>query len=196
MASGPGDVQSVEPWTEFRTEVDDGARYFFPSGMIGKTSIMQTKSGHMLQFGDALDHSGVASIDLANGQTASTLSHTSFVGLSNPAYRWNLIRDTDATGNSTIYVWDTQAELFTSSSSILPNKLHYLTDIYDTSSQAPNLDLTALPPPQAQRVRHHTHLNMTLAQYPNTDPIGGFPIPYASSAIWRRCHTLSCPPST
>jgi len=158
-------------WTYFRTEIDDGARYFCNAS----TWLVQTKTGHMLHFGapqdGLLNGFAISSREVADQRTASTL------GLgSNDTYRWNLVRDVDASGNTVYYVWDLQQQLFSSVTHISGTR--YLTDIYDTLAPG------ATPGPDA--FAHHVHLTYTAAQYPGgVVPDGLAEAPYANSPIWR-----------
>jgi hypothetical protein len=167
-------VKGPVPWVYYRTEVDDGHRYFFN----GSTWVMQTKEGHFLQFGQPLDNAFPPSIEQADAVTAANNNHEE---IPTQAYRWNLVRDTDATGNTTYIVWDDEHQLFSPSSSTAGNL--YPTDIYYT-----------LPPgaaPVASAFAHHVHLTWSLAQYPSGLPKGTVPtaIPYAASPIWRAVPT-------
>jgi RHS repeat-associated protein len=146
-------------WIYFRTEIDDGRRYFFSPN--GKTWRVQTKSGHLLEYGHPTDGAfsdgvelvdattaGIAMLSTA-GQSPSTSSPVLDAPSSN-IYRWNLVRDTDATSNTVSYVWSTMG-----SSTPLPNGVQYLTDIYDT------LDSAAGSLVPSSVYAHHTHLSWT-----------------------------------
>jgi RHS repeat-associated protein len=148
----PGDLQG------FRREIDDGARYFF---INGTTWIKQTKSGHLLQFGVPLD-GGSPSIELVDPITADTFAVVQVGGPAeglngvalNRAYRWNLVRDTDESGNTVYYVWDDEHQLLGNAAiganAPVPTAgTMYLTDIYDTSNMPnPRPPLSTAPPAQ------------------------------------------------
>jgi RHS repeat-associated protein len=123
---------AARAWTMWRTEVDDGNRYFFDA----TTWVMQTKSGHVVEFGAPLD-GGAPSVEVADPITAGALTQSP-LGSSgtNPIYRWNLVRDRDASGNVVYYNWSTlEQELFRGTSGLpATGRVMYLVDIYDTGS--------------------------------------------------------------
>jgi len=109
-------------------------------------------------------------------------------------YRWNLIRDADPVGNTVYYLWDDEHQLFGAGadghSGVPVSGVQYLVDIFDTSSQAPNLDLSAVDPAVGS-FAHHVHFTWTLPSYP-TYPLdlhgyglGHNVAPYAYSPIWK-----------
>jgi RHS repeat-associated protein len=150
--NGPsGEVfpNSVNGYYYFRKEVDDDVRYFFSPD--GRTWIVQTKSGHTLVFGNRLGSDTVFS----DGSEALPTNSVFPPGpsLNHPIYKWHLIRDTDATGNNTVYyVYDTLQSLLPSG--VQNDGMLYLTDIYDT----PMVN-TAV---QASAFAHRTHLQWEL----------------------------------
>jgi RHS repeat-associated protein len=117
------------PWVLYRREIDDGCRYFYD----GLTWVQQCKT-EMRQFGVPLD-GGTASIEVADA-----FSGAAFVNAGSnaedtfdlPIYRWNLVRDTDTSGNTVYYVWHNEAKLL----GVNPRTAGtmFLTDIYDTSN--------------------------------------------------------------
>ena len=136
---------SSHVWMLYRREIDDGARYFFD----GLTWVQQTKSGHLRQFGAPFD-GGSPSLEHADATTVAAMasylaaagtSPSGFIlpvavpGYTNDIYRWNLVRDADASGNTVYYVWDDESQLLGVNSRTAGTQ--YLTDIYDTSN-APN----------------------------------------------------------
>ncbi len=168
---------SAAHWVYFRREVDDGWRYFFN----GLSWLVQTKSGHLLTFGSPLDQIGQFGPFFAPASTESADAVTvRALGASNNGiYRWNLVRDADATGKNTVYyVWDDESQLFTAGAPTAGTQ--YLTDIYDTP-------VAGVQKLSAGSFAHHVHLTWGLAQYPNGF-VNGVPpasVPYASSPIWR-----------
>jgi RHS repeat-associated protein len=163
-------------WIYFRREIDDGVRYFFLTN--GFQWVAQTKSGHTLTFGIPC-FTGCAmssgSIEYADATTTNALSGGPPAALPG-VYRWNLVRDADASGNTVYYVWDDQHSLFSATTTTAGTQ--YLTDIYDTLAPGATADPT--------QFEHHVHLTWGLAQYPGGLPAGGAPatIPYANSPIW------------
>jgi RHS repeat-associated protein len=152
-------------WVYYRTEIDDGIRYFLSPN--GQTWLLQTKSGRVLELGVPLDGAGAAGIEVADASTLSqlqsslplqTFSSQLKTSLSVPStvYRWSLVRDTDINGNTVQYQWSNHAV----TGEIPPNGRIYLTDIYDTPGfggyahhvrlnwkQAPSAILRQLPSP-------------------------------------------------
>jgi len=60
-------------WAYFRTDVDDSNRYFFN----GSTWVMQTKAGHLRQFGIPLDHAAIAptgSVEVVDSNTLAAVA--------------------------------------------------------------------------------------------------------------------------
>jgi hypothetical protein len=142
---------SLNGFVLFMREVDDAAaRYFFN----GQTWLVQTKTGHVLQYGRALDtvFPGGDGVELAD---SATLGSNGISTQNPPIYRWTLVRDSDVAGNTVYYVWG-QAP-----NGVPQNGVSYLTDVYDTA------DNTAAPTVFA----HHVHL--TWAQrLPGRTPFG------------------------
>jgi YD repeat-containing protein len=187
-------LPGARPWVLFRSEVDDGARYFFD----GVTWVKQTKNGHLLQFGTPLD-GGSASLEQVDGTTAQTQSayllSIKISGFHSPIYRWNLVRDTDASGNTVYYVWDDQHRLLGADSQnanapVPTAGTMYLTDIYDTSN-TPRPTPPRPSGPSTRQFAHHVHLTWQLPSYPGypTDlsqyGVGRLVAPYAYSPIWK-----------
>ncbi|MGH7269973.1 MAG: hypothetical protein ACREJ3_06040, partial [Polyangiaceae bacterium] len=150
LAQGAQEGETFPAWANgcyyFRTERDDGSRYFFCNS--GKVWIVQTKSGHLLQFGDPND-------TLLTTGTERLSTTGVFVGgptSINPAYKWNLVRDSDASGNTVYYAYDTLQSLLPAHAAN-PGAL-YLTDIYDT----PRLGA----PASTSSFAHHTHVTWEL----------------------------------
>jgi hypothetical protein len=177
---GDGEVFPVLPtngepvsWTYYRREIDDGWRYFFD----GATWVVQTKGGHTLQFGVPVDQLGVGTPQFAPQATESAdLATTHALGPGgDPVYRWNLVRDADASGNTVYYVWDDEHQLISPSASTAGNL--FLTDVYDTLAPG------ATPGPNA--FAHHVHLTWASAQFPSGVPQGLVQIPYSWSPIWK-----------
>jgi len=86
-------------WTYFRTEVDDGMRFFYrPAGGPGSPStwLAQTKAGVTLTFGSPIVPSAVGGAD------PTEWSHEPLASNAN-VYRWNLARQTDLYGNAVDY---------------------------------------------------------------------------------------------
>ncbi len=140
---------------------------------------MQTKTGHLLQFGLPLD-GGPGSTEQGDGATVKTLAPVNNAPPS-AIYRWNLVRDSDATGNTVVYQWDDETQLFSNRPGPV---LQYLTDIFDTSSAVPTTDRAAALP-STSTYAHHVHLTWTLAQYPGSAPAALTPPPYTHSPIWK-----------
>ena len=148
----------------FRKEIDDGARYFFQvASHDAQRWIVQTKSGHTIQFGAPTD--GLLTSGVEYEPTDVALSTR--MG-PNPAFRWNIVRDADASGNTVYYTYD-------SLSALLPPGwytpgLLYLSDIYDTPRVGATLQDSAF--------EHRVHLTWGLP-VPNTQ------IDLLYDAIWR-----------
>lgn len=144
---------SVGGWMYFRKEVDDGARYFFSPG--GQTWIKQESSGVVTQFGRPIDP-GVVDVSLGDGIERPTGSVLLPSPVSPPVpfdpssavYRWNIVRQSDASGNTIYYTWTSNAALLPGT--VLPGT-SYLSDIYDTVA------VGQIPTPGA--FAHHTHLS-------------------------------------
>src|SRR5215471_15525329 len=163
-------------WTLYRREIDDGARYFFN----GSTWVQQTKSGHFLQFGVPLD--GLAApfgegVEKVDPYTAGMIpdpsaSQPDVATAPNPIYRWDLVRDTDTSGNTVYYCW----------SELGPDQGTYITDVYDTQQvgQAVSTDAFA----------HHVHFNYSTfsevgplwKRYPTTGALTSVDV---TSAQWQ-----------
>lgn len=164
VLNGPG------PWTYFRRETDDGMRYF-KSG-DGQTFVAEVKGGRTLQFGHPLDGSFTDGIERPEAATVDALSPG--VNAATAVYRWNLVRDSDASGNTVSYTW-------TDNSALLPSGMRnsgllYLSDIYDTASAftaSGRIASTIID------YAHHVHLTWQLSDS-ITDSRS---VPY--SPVWR-----------
>lgn len=139
-------------WVLYRREIDDGARYFYD----GLTWVEQTKNG-LRQFGTPLD-GGTPSLE----QTSDPITGTALSGAVQPTsgggaeatsttnastytYRWNLVRDTDTSGNTVYYIWDTESQLLGVNPATAGRQ--FLTDIYDTpNTPNPTPPGAAAPP--------------------------------------------------
>ena len=146
-------------WIYFRREIDDGARYFLSPD--GKTFRCQTKAGNLLEFGHPSDSETSDGIEQpAAGALLATGGRSGVT----PVYRWNLVRNRDASGNTVYYVWDTlQSKLPPGSAN--PG-IQYLIDIYDTTIEN-----------RFGGFAHHTHLDWELSDS------SGASTPY--TLVWR-----------
>ena len=141
---------SLTGWMYFRREVDDGARYFFAPG--GQTWIRQEHSGLVTQYGHPLDSAQVDP-SLSDGieRPAPTTNFMSTVEAASAVYRWYVVRQSDAVGNTVYYTWTSNVGL--APGATVPG-LQYLSDIYDT------LAIGQSPSPVS--FAHHVHLNWEL----------------------------------
>ena len=134
-------------WTYFRTEIDDGMRFFLAPGR--RTWRVQTKQGVTLLFGDPGDAvvGGAAPVEtmhepLASAQPAS------------PVYRWNLSRQIDSSGNTVYYVWARfEVDATAGVDSAKDQGREYLLDIYDTPRAGSDVRRGA-----EALFAHHVHL--------------------------------------
>jgi RHS repeat-associated protein len=173
---------NLDGWTYFRTEVDDGRRFFYlpASGFGPSTWIVQTKGGVTLTFGTPREASPIGGAD------PTEWSHEPLAPASG-VYRWNLARQTDTYGDAVYYQW------YRPQTSVLGGVVgasgqgrEHLEDIYDTMP-APTSSGggifgggTVVNAPSA--FAHHVHLAWTgfdprtalLAQSPSwqTPPAG------------------------
>jgi RHS repeat-associated protein len=164
-------LPSTLPWVYFRREVDDdGSRYFFN----GLTWLEQTKSGNILQFGLALDNVSFSELGMLEGVELLDTTIAKEIAASSRIYRWNLVRESDPSGNTAYYSWDDLHALFPPNPATAGTR--FLTDIYDT---LPSLAVIA-PPSFA----HHVRLTWQLAQgtSDSTNPSGH--VIYDTSPIW------------
>src|ERR1019366_630804 len=138
---------SLTGWMYFRREVDDGARYFFSPD--GQTWLKQEKSGHVTQFGHPLD--GVPTLTDGIERPAPFTNLPSQTSLATAVYRWNIVREADASGNTVYYAWTNNASL--APGGTVPD-IQYLSDVYDTLAPG------RAPAPTA--FAHHVHLTWTL----------------------------------
>jgi RHS repeat-associated protein len=145
---------SVSGWAYFRKELDDGSRYFLAQS--GGTWQVQTKSGHLLQYGDPLDTYTSSGTERLSSSAVYPGGPTNI----NTAYQWHLVRDADETGkNLVLYVYDTLQSLLPSGTTA-PGTL-YLTDIYDSFAIVgiePLAPATISPTSAA----NHTHVSWAL----------------------------------
>ncbi|MGO9836897.1 MAG: RHS repeat-associated core domain-containing protein [Polyangiaceae bacterium] len=168
---------SLDGWTYFRRENDDGWRYFLSpaSGASGSTTwLAQTKAGDVYVFGDPQEGTAVETEFPASIEYPDTAT-TNQLGVTAP-YRWNLVRQYDTSGNVVIYQWALRPTDSTGTKvSGLHNGIQYLTDVYDTS-QVP-VDGFSFGP-----FAHHVHLSWS-ARLPGTtaqsNPVQGI------NPIWR-----------
>jgi RHS repeat-associated protein len=157
---------SLSGFMYFRREVDDGARYFFAPN--GQTWLKQTKAGHVTQFGHPLDAGSVdPSLDDGIDRPAGATNFASSVNPANAVYRWEIVRESDANGNTVYYTWTTNGSL--APGSTLPG-LQYLSDVYDT--------LGVGQPVAPASFAHHVHVNWQLS-FPIAQPVQD------TSPIWR-----------
>jgi RHS repeat-associated protein len=142
---------SLSGFMYFRRQSDDGARYFFSPG--GQTWLKQERSGVVTQYGHPLDSGSVdPSLGDAIERPAPGTNFAAAVQASTAVYGWEIVRQTDAVGNTVYYAWTDNASL--ASGSTLPGTL-YLSDVYDT------LGVGQSPVPGA--FAHHVHLTWALS---------------------------------
>jgi RHS repeat-associated protein len=154
---------SLTGWMYFRPEVDDRARYFFSP--TGQTWIKQEQSGVVTQYGHPLDTGSVdPSLSDAIERPSPWTRTASGFASATAAYRWAIVRQTDAVGNIVYYAWTNTGAI--APSVVSPGTL-YLSDIYDT--------LAVGQSPAPASFAHHTHLTWQLG------PSGG-PL---YTPIWR-----------
>src|SRR5262249_19646554 len=133
----------------FRTQVEDGRRYFWSNQVQHLTWVVQDKDGTTSYFGwypgnplaadDALDHADVVQLPEhdANGTTV---------------FRWNLVRQEDTAGNAVVYKWGNAAATQQPTGlSGGTNGPLFLQDIYYTPKPGAPDDLT--------QYAHHVHLS-------------------------------------
>ena len=161
-------INDTTPWIYYRLEIDDGSRYFFSPDH--QTWLVQTPSGHMLSFGHPLDGQLTDGIERPDQTTITQIG-----GNPQAVFRWDLVRDTDASNNTVFYTWTDNLSLPLSlfALRIIPASggLTYLSDIYDTQALG-----TSINP---SNFAHHVHVNWQL-----TEPFGtGIPQSLASP-IW------------
>jgi RHS repeat-associated protein len=165
--------ESTTNWVYFRKEVDDGARYFFSPDR--QTWVVQTKAGHLLQFGAVLD----ANTSFGDGREfpnpGSSEAFEASPQENGAVYRWNLARESDASGNTVYYSWTDLKSLAANTAGIAG--LKFLSDIYDTPASG-----SAIAP---SSFAHHTHLGWALQE------VGGGTVfkvqgpQYGTSPIWK-----------
>lgn len=164
-------------YTYFRRELDDGSRYFLSPD--GQTWLVQTPD-LVLVFGSPVDGLGATfpgSVDKVDPWTATNVVPNTLppvvstvARLANPVYRWNLVRQSDASGNTVYYTYTyTPVPVPTGKQSPL---LNFLSDIYDTP--AVNTSPSALTP---SSFAHHVHLTWKTI---TGNTYGG-----SDSPIWR-----------
>jgi hypothetical protein len=122
-------------WTYFRTEIDDGNRYFWSPNRA--TWILQTPTGitsyfgrppDLLKIGGEVARHGLEYVDLLfrtaepawekNNLPPALPTHilddvfpSNLIGQIHDVFRWNLIGQVDASGNGVVYQWDTLTPL-------------------------------------------------------------------------------------
>jgi RHS repeat-associated protein len=167
---------SLTHWAYFRTEIDNGMRFFLSPDT--NTWQVQTKTGVTMTF-------GVPGDTLVGSALPVEIEHDALATGEKPGavgtqYRWNLSRQTDPMGNVVAYVWSRPE--FNQAGGVDPvanQGREYLTDIYDTLSPA----FTGTGGAEAS-FAHHTHLNWTL-------PNNGMNPLLALSPSWRTPQSLS-----
>jgi RHS repeat-associated protein len=147
-------------WTYFRSEIDDDNRAFWSPDR--QTWIVQTKAGITSIFGRPMDllatGHGVEHIDaLFRKQLPGSPDGTGLPTDVSDVYRWNLIRQFDASGNGIAFRWDTLAADRTGN----VEGLQFLTDVYHTAPGTfgpPPLGAAAVPVRDIGEFAHHMHL--------------------------------------
>jgi hypothetical protein len=147
---------SLQGWVYFRAESEDGNRYFLSAN--GQTWVTQTKSGHLIQMGHPLDGVFTDGLEKIDANTVSMINNNTM----NPVYRWNLVRDSDASGNTVYYTWTNLSSILPGFSVINPGIL-YLSDIYDTNA--------------GSAFAHHVHLSWQASSAATN--------PFLLDPIWR-----------
>lgn len=154
---------SVTGWMYFRREVDDGARYFFKPD--GQTWIKQEKSGVITQFGRPIDGWAIPNTNSDGAERPAPWTNFAAPPTPNAVYRWNIVRQTDATGLNTVYYgWTDNSAMIqtaTGQAPTLPGTL-YLSDIYDTLGVGQALNVA--------NFAHHVHL--------------AWQLPYSVGPVW------------
>ncbi|MGH7297718.1 MAG: SpvB/TcaC N-terminal domain-containing protein, partial [Polyangiaceae bacterium] len=150
--------RNTSGWTYFRAQIDDGTRYFF--SVDGQTWVQQLKDGRLRQYGVALD--GLFDDAATERPTVSNAGNVG--GDSRAVYRWNLVRESDASGNTVFYVWTHNLELLPPGYEV-PNGISYLSDIFDTPAATGGGCGNAITcvPPAPTTFAHHAHLTWTPA---------------------------------
>jgi RHS repeat-associated protein len=142
---------SLSGFMYFRRQSDDGARYFLSPD--GQTWLKQERSGVVTQYGHPLDSGSVdPSLGNAIERPAPGTNFAAAVQASTAVYGWEMVRQTDAVGNTVYYAWTDNTSL--APGSTLPGTL-YLSDVYDT------LGVGQSPAPSA--FAHHVHLTWALS---------------------------------
>jgi RHS repeat-associated protein len=155
---------SLSGFMYFRRQSDDGARYFLSPD--GQTWLKQERSGVVTQYGHPLDSGSVdPSLGDAIERPAPGTNFAAAVQASTAVHGWELVRQTDAVGNTVYYVWTDNTSL--APGSTLPGTL-YLSEVYDT------LGVGQSPAPSA--FAHHLHLTWALSA-PLSAPV--------ETPIWR-----------
>jgi RHS repeat-associated protein len=187
---------SISGWTYFRPEMDDSTRYFFSPD--GRTWLAQTKAGHVLLFGHALD----AAFPSGDGIETLDISTQTALGIGAVPYRWSLVRDSDASSNTVDYVW-TDLHTAEGTNTHWDNGVRYLADIFDTPSiasgstyahhvhlswqrRAGNFPDIASPIYRAQPALHLSTVDVTSAPWSGTTRqlVRRYLIGYANSVPW------------
>ncbi|HEY3816930.1 MAG TPA: RHS repeat-associated core domain-containing protein [Polyangiaceae bacterium] len=179
LASDESFPDSLAGWTYFRGEIDDGQRFFYSPD--GQTWVVQTKPGVTATFGVITDTLAGGAIAVERGH--EPLAPTSIGGTSAltaplyPVYRWNLAKQTDASGNAVYYGWShLQVDPTSGVDPTLDQGREYLTDIYDTLAPGVVGGISG-PSAGAAPFAHHVHLRWNLD--------GGLPSFLAQSPSWQ-----------
>lgn len=144
-------------WTYFRSEVDNGMRFFLEPG--GQTWIVETKQGVSFEFGDpgASVVGGATPIERMHDPDATLTGVTVSSG---EVFRWNLAQQWDLNGNSVYYRWSRLQVAPNGGVSAAQNQgREYLTDIYDTHS-------TESEAPTTASFAHHVRLTWATGGIP------------------------------
>ena len=105
--------------------------------LLQRHRIVAEPALHLLQFGAPFDG---GSDGLEAGDPITVAALPTLNGFYNwGIYRWNLVRDTDASGNTVYYVWDDETQLLGNNTATAGTR--FLVDIYDTTTAS------SAPPP-------------------------------------------------
>jgi RHS repeat-associated protein len=145
--------QGLQGWTYFRTQVDNGMRFFLdPTGLTWQ---VQTKQGVTLVFGGKRNTSvGLGGDDPVERQH-DPLAYTAGVSripVADEVFRWNLASQLDPMGNTIYYAWSHISPVVDG-----PAAREYLTDIYDTSPGTAQTGFAGAPS-EVSNYAHHARL--------------------------------------